>query len=157
MSPAYDPDRYSLLRQKLIVYLERRECWEAEDLADEAITRALARPKEEPEPRQFDAFVFGILKNVHKEWLRRVHRDEEIDHAVKLDHVDRNPRAAECARLCIGRVSAEEREFLEQYYIDGMKARAMATVWGLTDSGIRGRAFQLIRRIEACMAKCLGK
>src|SRR5262245_60623632 len=110
MAPANDAGRSSLLRQKLIHYLERRECWEAEDLADEAIARALARPKEEPEPRNFDGFVFGILKNVYKEWLRRVQRDEEIGHLARQDRGGHDPRTAACAKLCIARLSREDRE-----------------------------------------------
>jgi RNA polymerase sigma factor (sigma-70 family) len=142
------PEHYRRLRTKLVVYFEGRRCWHAEDLADESISRLIAYAATVDFDGNADALAFGIARNVLKEWLRKSNSeigDQELVGTAPYPHSD--AESAALAAHALEMLDPDDRELIEQYYIDGSTAGELALVWGLSPAGIRTRIFRLRTRL----------
>lgn len=139
---------YHSLREKMIRYLERRGCFDPEGVVDEALYRAFVKPGYNGEKfPNIETFAFGVLKKVYYEWLRRTSRDAPLeDRAAASD--SRDPEACEDMQRAMERLPAEDREFLEKFYVEGMAAKELAPLYKLTAEGVRSRAYRLKNKLR---------
>lgn len=149
-------EQYRRLRTKLVVYFEGRRCWHADDLADEAIARLITYASTSEFDGNADALAFGIARNVLKEWYRKNAPQADVENqdrlpASSLPHPDAES-AARAART-LATLPPEDRDLLEEYYIDGATAVEMADRWKLTPAGVRTRIFRLRARLAKFLAR----
>jgi RNA polymerase sigma factor (sigma-70 family) len=139
----------------LAVYFEGRGCRQAEDLADEAIARLVAYARTIDFDGNADALAFGIGKNVLREWLRETAASTATSDPGALGNLPApapDDRSAARAARAVAALEPEDRELLEQYYLDRLTAGQMAAQWGLSAAGVRTRVFRLRNRLLRIVA-----
>lgn len=148
-APFQSVEHYRRLRLKLILYFERRRCACPEDLADECLNRVFLHVKSQGQPTSLDRFTFGFASKVHLEWLRDSSRftsaaEDLPDPQVPRPSAERSRLLAEAS---VAQLEPEDRELMEQYYLDGRTADSLAREWGLSPEGVRSRVFRKRRRL----------
>lgn len=148
-APFESNEEYRQLRLKLILFYERRNCPCPEDLADECMARVFIYVKAHGLPTGLAKLTFGFATNVHFEWLRERSRTASMD--PDLPDVERAGPSAEESRVLaeksVAQLDPEDRELMEQYYLDKRTAESLAAEWGLSPEGIRSRIFRKRRRL----------
>lgn len=148
-APFESVEHYRSLRLKLILYFERRRCVCPEDLADECLNRVFLRIKSQGQPTSLDRFTFGFASKVHLEWLRDSSRFTSAAEDLPAREVSdpSEERSRLLAESSVAQLDPEDRELMEQYYVDGRTAESLATEWGLSPEGVRSRIFRKRRRL----------
>lgn len=174
-----DPDReragarYEEIRRALIKIFASRGCPEAEDLADETLTRVcrkvrLVAPAYVGDPA---SYFYGVARNVHLESLRRSRRRAE-----RLRAVENSPpgggdvagagerdfeREYDCLESCLAELPEAARRLVLEYYADSGAARItrrkqLAERMRVRAGVLRLRAFRLRAALERCVRARLG-
>jgi DNA-directed RNA polymerase specialized sigma24 family protein len=144
-----DDLEYDRLRQRLILFFERRGCLAADIFADECFTRLAASTKSGWQPSGLREYLYGVARNVYLEYMRSAGRLlEELPDNVSGDS---DTPAAETSRLIarevVSRLSSEERDLMEAHYLDKVSWKDLAGGVGLTEGGLRLRAMRLRNRL----------
>src|SRR5262245_16281298 len=171
-----DPDRekagqkYEEIRHALVLIFEWRGCYDAEDLADETITRVLNKV-----PTLVDGYVgdpalyfYAVAKRLVYEVSRRDQVRTQIedletlrDPQVNDDEQDDREPEFECLDKCLAQLTPGDRELILRYYqqdqpkIDYRKE--LARRYGLVPNALRVKVHRIRATLQACMNKCLGK
>src|SRR5215212_3940059 len=127
-----DPDRekagrkYEDIRHSLIVIFEWRGCYDAEDLADETITRVLNKVPDVANGYVGDPalYFYAVAKRLAYEVSRRHQVRTEVENPETLpdpqvnDDDERNNREPEfeCLDQCLAQLSPADRELILLYY-----------------------------------------
>jgi DNA-directed RNA polymerase specialized sigma24 family protein len=134
---------YRRLRERMIFYAEGRGCTDPEGVADEALFRAFVHPGfRGREVGKADAYAFGVVKMVLKEWFRKAQRFaplEGADAGVEYQSSD----DIHDLRTVMQQLAPDDRELLMRYYGHGETAEELAPRFKLTPGGVRNRAFNL--------------
>jgi RNA polymerase sigma factor (sigma-70 family) len=151
MAPFESTAHYQALRRALCMFFERRSPRYAEEQADECVRRLLAHVAAKGMPDDVNKFAMGIAKKLYLEWCRKSARLPEAA-AEEIPQPAPSPRA-DHARLAaasaVRELSAEERELLEAYFIDGKTAIVLSRKAGLSPEGVRSKVFRLRRKVVA--------
>jgi len=175
-----DPDRaragekYEEIRWKLVKFFQWSSSLEAEHLADETFNRIAEKlASEREEIHDVVAFAWGIAKRIKQESLRRSTKTVPLPDLPGADtflqtgsatadteqESVENKNRLKCLRICIRRLSAEERSLLLAYHSPkGRRAeerRQLAQQNGITLLALRVRANRLRFKLEECIKKCL--
>jgi DNA-directed RNA polymerase specialized sigma24 family protein len=160
-----DPNRevagqkYEEIRTRLIKIFASRGCYEPEDLADETINR-VTNKLEEIEATfigERARYFYGVANKVHLEYLRR-------KPAPPLPPVTNTSEEAErrcqCLDQCVGKLTAENRELVFQYYQEEKRAKIehrkqQANHLGIAVNALRIRAHRIRRSLQDCVKECL--
>jgi DNA-directed RNA polymerase specialized sigma24 family protein len=156
-------EKYEEIRAKLIKIAERRQCYFAEELADETINRVSHQVKDIAGSYVGDPALYfcGVLRNVYKEWLKW----KKEEPASLGDIVAPAPQPAEDVERihqyldkCRERLeNPEDRDLILKYYEKERRAKIdhrkqLADGMGITLNNLRMR----IHRINALLQKCIG-
>ena len=158
-----DPDAWEQLYRRsytrLFVYARRRLLTDAaaDDAVAETMLRALARIATFTwQGAGFDAWLYGILRNVVLESLRKPNRTtsevlvpdhEEHDTTTTLDALVERDRHDE-VRAAFAQLSSDDQEILEMRVVAGLSAAGVAEATGSTAGAVRmaqSRALQRLR------------
>jgi DNA-directed RNA polymerase specialized sigma24 family protein len=71
-----DGEAYEKARHRLIIFFASRQCREPESLADKTIDIAILKMAEIPAEAQPIAYLFGIARNVFREYLRDIEKEQ---------------------------------------------------------------------------------
>ena len=160
LAPAHvaNTERYAFLRQRLIKYFSWRRAEEPEELADEAISRIVARLSSEPDIEKPWPYIYGVAQNVFRESLRlRTKRAMEV--VAYQAEPDRD--FIDCARSALAALSADKRRLLEAFYSDETDREALAKSLGLSLAALRTMIHRIKRELregyQRCMEMQLGK
>lgn len=175
------PDRdaagreYERIRTRLVRFLLWRGCYEADDLADEAINRVARRIAEGLEIESEDPYVYfrGVASKVFQEWRRGRRRDQEAHYAAAReterlraseegasetdpDRSRRERNRRDCLQSCLELLPDGDRDLVLRYYQGDGDARlphrrSLAREYGLSMDQLRLRAFRIRRRLERCI------
>ena len=170
-----DPDResagrkYEEIRHSLIVIFTWRGFSDAEDLADETITRVINKvPEITPEYTGDPALYFyAVAKRQVFEVLRRQQRRKELETPEKLrDRVadeepnDREPEY-ECLGKCLSELPAADRELILRYYQQEQPKidyrRDLSSIYGLAPNALRVKVHRIRTILHQCIDRCLEK
>lgn len=162
-----DPDRdvaarkYETIRSGLIRIFIARGFGDAEDLADEVITRVTKRLPEirdsyVDEPARYFG---GVARNLIKEAYRRREVATEIIPAV-LNPTGHRSDEYECLMRCLQFLAREKRELILDYYVyeghDKIENhKTMAQELGISKGALRLRAHHLRSELETCVQQCV--
>lgn len=170
-----DPDResagrkYEEIRHSLIVIFEWRGYCDAEDLADETITRVINKVPEIVEGYTGDPalYFYAVAKRLAFEVVRRSHNKGEIENLEKVPEpaVKDEPRNREaefnCLDKCLNELSPADRELILLYYQQDQPKidyrRELARRYDLAPNALRVKVHRIRTTLHACMNKCLGR
>lgn len=170
-----DPDRekagrkYEEIRHSLVLIFEWRGCYDAEDLADETITRVLSKVPEIVNKYEGDPalYFYGVAKRLAYEVARRQQARVEIEDPEKLraptldDEPNDRERVYECLDKCLAQLSAADRELILLYYQQDQPKisyrRELASRYHLAPNALRVRVHRIRATLHTCMKKCLQK
>lgn len=154
--------RYEDHRASLIRFFRWRGCETPEELADEVMTRASERAKDDEAIRDIGRFLYGIARFVMLESHRRRAAEEQstrIHQVVALRDFDAE-RRLECLDACLAGLPPADRDLIVGYY-DGSRGEKIANrqklARALTVSlaTLRVRAYRIRERLEACLHRCI--
>jgi RNA polymerase sigma factor (sigma-70 family) len=174
-----DPDRdqagqkYEEIRQALIHIFSWRGCYDAEDLADDTITRVINKlpdivPGYEGNPA---LYFYGVAKNVLWEVSRRdlakapqvefeKGTEKGTEPEVEQDTTSLD-RVFECLEACLQKLPAADRELAMRYYQqDHPKVKYRKTLarrLGIEPNNLRVKLYRIRVSLHSCIVKCLAK
>jgi RNA polymerase sigma factor (sigma-70 family) len=161
-----DGEAYEKARQRLIIFFTSRKCRDPESLVDNTIDIAILKLKmgEIPAEVQPIAYLFGIAKNVFREYLR--YKDEwdpidDIPEPPSDSQLEIESKHA-CLDRCLNELPQDDRTILLTYYSQTRRAkiemhRKLAERCKLTPNALRNRVFRLNKRMARCVNSCLEK
>ena len=170
-----DPDResagrkYEEIRHSLILIFEWRGCCDAEDLADETITRVMNKVPEIADAYTGDPalYFYAVAKRLSFEVVRRQQAKSEIENLEKLPEpaVKSEPRHREaeydCLSICLSKLTPADRELILLYYQQEQPKidyrRELAHRYGLAPNALRVKVHRIRATLHACINKCLGQ
>lgn len=166
---------YLDVRRRLVTYFDRKNCLNADELADETLNRVQRRLEEEGgiEVESPAKFCYTIARYVFLEHLRsgraKEVSDEMVDLAASKSSADlfareeetrERERALACLEKCIAELDSERREMVIGYYHGEQRAkienrRRIAAKFGLTMNALSIRTFRIRERLETCVRRCM--
>ena len=164
-----DPDsagaRYLEIHRNLARFFEWRGCPAPEDHADEVISR-VARRLSQGEPISDPAtYAIGVARFLLFEIQKDLEKDRRIAAAqpqVQPSTADAQnlERRAECLRICLEKLSPDNRELILQYYEGekGLKVqnrKRLTEKFRLTVSTLRMRALRIRESLLQCVEDCI--
>jgi DNA-directed RNA polymerase specialized sigma24 family protein len=168
-----DGRSYLAIRKRLLAYFDRKNCLNAEELADETLNR-VARRLEEEGVVEDDAparYCYITARFIFMEHLRETKRADQA-----LDQMQRLPRSHdplineasaekelrhECLERCLGKLDPASRDVITNYYIGRERAkienrRSLAESLGITLNALSIRACRIRAKLELCVRECIG-
>lgn len=168
-----DPDReragakYEDIRHSLINIFSWQGSSNAEDLADETITRVINKVPELAPTFKGDPalYFYGVAKKMHWEILRR---EQSVAETPSFDNIKdtRVPlethnfeQEYECLEHCLHQLPPADRELILFYYqqeqpkIDSRKA--LARKLGLAPNNLRVKVHRIRVGLHDCIEKCI--
>lgn len=159
--------KYEAIRRSLIRILTWRGCFEAEDLADEAVNRVMLKIDELATSYKGDPalYFYGVAKKLLMEYERRQRLraplpDVSIDGAYLEEQLIKAELLYECLSKCIGALKPGEDELVLAYY-EGDKQmkidnrRMMALQVDVAANTLRVRVHRIRATLEKCLNRCL--
>lgn len=160
--PAAAGQKYQFIRESLIRIFVSKGFSDAEDMADEVMDRVASRLAEiratyVGEPARY---FYGVARYLILERRRRRETTTDELPVAPPETNDRHSDEYECLLKCLKFLAPDKRELIVEYYLyqghDKIEHhKAMAHELGITDSALRGRAFQLRSRLEKCISNCV--
>jgi RNA polymerase sigma factor (sigma-70 family) len=149
--------RYEVIRSGLLRIFVSKGLNDAEDLADEAINRVIARLPDiretyDGEPARY---FHGVARNIIRETYRRKELAMEVTAVAQfIDPFISTER--ESLDVCLQILPAEKRDLILDYYLyDGRDKvehhKLMARRLGITEGALRGRVHQIRSGLEQCV------
>lgn len=158
--------KYEEIRHSLILIFQWRGACNAEDLADETITRVINKvPKIVPGYIGDPALYFyAVAKRLAFEVLRKQQNQLELENPEKLPDLvsaDPNNREAEheCLEKCLKHLSPDDRELILLYYQQEKAKieyrRDLARRYNLAPNALRVKVHRIRKVLHTCIFKCL--
>ncbi len=168
-------ERYLEMKERLVLYFDRKNSLAPDQLADETLNR-VARRLEEEGSIISDApahYCYIVARFVFLESLRQRQRQVQLNEGLSAHSsasVASSPEAREeekereqrleCLERCIGNLEGEDRELIVSYYHGEERAkienrRTMATTFGITMNALSIRACRLRNKLQACVRECM--
>ena len=163
--------KYEAIRLRLIKIFTCRGCQDAEELADEAINRVIARIVKIADGYQGDPalYFYGVSQKVFLEYSRKTRgplAHVPIDSiAVSLstpavvlaEDIESEYR---CLEHCLERLPLESRNMVVQYYQQERQAKIdhrkkLADELGIAVNALRIRAHRIRLALQQCVQDCL--
>ena len=160
------PDReraatmYAALRRRLIDLFRWRGLAAADDLADEALERAVRHVAAGDEIRSVTSYVCGVAHRLALEAARREAKVAPLDEDVTQDgdgdrDDDDGDRLASLER-CLDRMPANTRRMVLRYYAVGDRIadrKRLADELGINLNALRIRMHRLRNSLETCLGE----
>jgi DNA-directed RNA polymerase specialized sigma24 family protein len=159
-------EKYEFIRRRLIKIFFCRGCAEAEELADETISRVAARVEEIAEGYHGDPalYFYGVAQKLFLEYSRkpvqmRVAPDSTRNQSVTVALRNIEPEY-QCLERCLERLPREDRELVVRYYqqerLEGMdQCKKQAAELGVAVNALRLRAQRIRLALQRCILECL--
>ena|SRR6185369_4515378 len=168
-----DPDReragrkYEEIRHSLILIFQWRGLSDAEDLADETITRVINKVPEIAAgyKGETDPYFYAVAKRLAFEVSRRQQTKVEIENLERLPDAtiegEGNNREAayECLENCLKKLSPADRDLILLYYQQEQPKidyrRELARQYNLAPNALRVKVHRIRATLQTCVNKCL--
>jgi DNA-directed RNA polymerase specialized sigma24 family protein len=163
---------YLAIRGRLLGYFDRKNCLNADELADETLNRVGRRLAEEDGNIQTETpakYCYIVARFVFMENLRA--RDKEV---AALDNVsrqangmsnedrDRKEKRLECLDRCAAKLESSHRELIFGYYLGEQRVkienrRSLAQTLGISVNALSIRACRIRDKLEGCVKECVSR
>lgn len=160
--------RYEEIRKSLIKIFAWRRCNNAEDLADETITRVaqkvyLLKATFEGDPA---VYFYSVAKRLIREEQRKTKSQVPFieGHEIAVSPADldepQDDRLYECLRSCLQQAGAENHRMILSYYVGERQTKianrkAMAEQLGIPINALRVRMHRIRIALEDCIERCV--
>ena len=166
---------YLELRRRLVFYFDRRNCREADELADETLSRVAQTFQEKGEITNLSPahYCYVTARFVFLEYIRQAERSQaslEDVPASRWESVTATQPGADsesttkemtfgCLERCLGKLSPAERELILEYYQGELqekiqRRKEIARRLGLSANALSIRACRIRDRLESCVRSC---
>jgi RNA polymerase sigma-70 factor (ECF subfamily) len=117
---------------------------DAEDVLGQSVLTGLSKIHQLKKDGAFKTWMFRIIANTHRLWLRSRKRQPQVMDPESLPQ--RGPRddnwaerldRADTVRRLLGRLSSEQRQALVLFELDGMSIREVSSVMGKKETAVR--------------------
>jgi RNA polymerase sigma factor (sigma-70 family) len=162
--------KYEKIRTRLISIFRRRGCFEAEELADETISRVTVKVSHIAgnyvgEPA---LYFYGVADNVHREWLKKQKKVNHLEFVEREDYGathpgGQNPQGEvdfQCLESCLGALSKDQRALIIEYY-QGEKRekierrKELGKQLGISEAALQIRASRIRATLRGCVERCV--
>lgn len=163
------------MRRRLVAFFDRKNCLNADELADETLNRVARRLEEEGkiESEAPAKYCYITARFVFMESLR-----DKDKAGVSLDEVmrresgqlttddteekQRKEKMLDCLEHCTGKLEPENREIIIRYYYGEERVkienrRALAASRNISVNALSIRACRIRDKLESCVGKCAEK
>ena len=165
--------KYLEMRDRLVVYFDRKNCRAPDDLSDETLNRVGRRLEEEGiTTRESPArYCYIVARFVFMESLRDAQKDNTLRQEIRplpsdngfafSEAAEKQERMLNCLEQCTAKLDSSQREIILQYYsgkerLKIERRRALAKSLGITLNALSIRACRIRDKLEACVKLCLG-
>ncbi len=164
-------ERYLEMRRRLVAYFDRRNRPDADELADEALTR-IGRTLEQdghidttPPAR----YCYVVAKFVLLEDFRREKRHTRVEAVWQTErriasagdpqHAVAREQRLDCLDRCLEELQPSQRQLIVDYYAEAQRQRierrrALAQRLGVTMNALAIRAWRIRDTLQACIERC---
>jgi DNA-directed RNA polymerase specialized sigma24 family protein len=154
---------YEFARRRLVLFFAGRKCFDPEALADQTLDCAIRKLAEIPSEAKPLAYLIGIAKNIHRDYLRAAQKAETLRTRVPAMTRQPSPETEHrhtCLETCLAKLVAEERALVLSYYSETKQTKIdlrkqLADQFGLSLNALRNRVFRLNQRLALCVSACL--
>lgn len=158
--------QYELLRLKTLRFFQWKGAVDADELADETLTR-VGRKLGEGAPvgrGEIGPYVRGVARMVFLESLRSEARDRKLrEHAALAHRIETDvvqERRIECLEHGLAALDQEGRDLIISYYSDAGKGKInerkrLAHSLGISMTALRIRAHRVRERLSSSVSRCL--
>ena len=167
--------KYLEMRARLVVYFDRKNCSNPDDLADETLNRIARRLDEEgitvaDTPARY---CYIVARFVFLEYLRGKQKTDAVfidlgkrsqePGPIRIDEAgEQRQKLLSCLERCLEGLDSSQREIIARYYTGEQRQkinnrRALAHDLGISPNALTIRACRIRDRLEACVRECLGQ
>jgi DNA-directed RNA polymerase specialized sigma24 family protein len=164
--------RYLEIRGRLVSFFDRKNCVNADELADETLNRVARRLEEEgklasetPEKFCYITAKFVFMESLRYKEKENVPFDEVIENKlfdkISEDEVIKEKRL-DCLENCTNSLDELNRELIFGYYFGEERIkienrRSLAKKFELSPNALSIRACRIREKLQICMEKCVEK
>jgi DNA-directed RNA polymerase specialized sigma24 family protein len=160
---------YVAIRERLLGYFDRKNCLNADELADETLNRVARRLDEEDGNIETEIpakYCYIVARFVFMEHLRATEKEiaalDDIGrqaNAMSPEDRDRKEKMLECLDLCAARLEASQRELIFGYYSGEQRVKienrhSLAQTLGISVNALSIRACRIRDKLESCVREC---
>ena len=164
-------ERFLEMRRRLVAYFDRKNCLNADELADETLNRIARRLEEEGtiETETPAKYCYIVARFVFMEQLRETEKESSLAAEIErrrantttAEEVEVKQRMMDCLETCSNQLEPDHREIISRYYIGKERIkienrRALARDLGITANALSIRACRIRDKLEACVKECIG-
>lgn len=163
---------YLAIRERLLGYFDRKNCLNADELADDTLNRVARRLDEEGgniETETPAKYCYIVARFVFMEHLRANDKENAaLDNlsrqANPMSHEDRDrkEKLLECLDRCAAKLESSHRELIFGYYVGEQRAKienrhSLARTLGISVNALSIRACRIRERLEVCVKECASR
>lgn len=163
---------YLAIRERLLGYFDRKNCLNADELADETLNRVARRLDEEGgniETETPAKYCYIVARFVFMEHLRANEKEmAALDNAGRQTKVmsnedrDRKEKMLACLDHCAAKLESSQRELIFGYYSGEQRVkienrRSLAQTLGITVNALTIRACRIRDKLESCVKGCVSR
>lgn len=166
--------KYLEMRRRLVAYFDRKNCPDADELADDTLSRVAQKLDEKGAITGLSPshYCYVVAKFVFLEYLRRGDQSRVSLEALPgaAQPQSRPPLVAgsgvanaddrlECLEYCLNKLPASDRELILTYYHGERRAKIeqraqLALRLGITMNALSISACRIRQRLEVCVRRC---
>lgn len=171
-------ERYLEVRRRLIAYFRRKNCVAPDELADESLNRMARKLEEQGAITDVSALhycyivaKFVFLENVRRGKLIQTSADAVLNSGASARSSaepssagteDVKEKMLGCLEHCLGKLPAEDRDLILEYYRGERRAKIerrseLTTRLGITQNALSIRACRIRTKLEACVNLCVSE
>ena len=160
---------YLAIRERLLGYFDRRNCLNADELADETLNRVARRLDEEGgniETETPAKYCYIVARFIFMEYLRANEKEiAALDNVSRQANVmsnedrDRKEKMLECLDLCATKLETSQRDLIFGYYSGEQRVKienrhSLAQTLGISVNALSIRACRIRDKLESCVKEC---
>jgi DNA-directed RNA polymerase specialized sigma24 family protein len=163
------------MRRRLAAFFDRKNCLNADELADETLNRVARRLEEEGkiESETPAKYCYITARFVFMESLRDkekagvpledvLRREDQQIRAEETDEKERKEKMLDCLEHCTEKLETASRRIIIRYYFGEERAkienrRALAASLNISVNALSIRACRIRDKLENCVGKCAEK
>lgn len=156
-------EEYELLRYKLCAYFGNRRCSVPDELADETINRVILKRCEVVIDNKW-AYLYGVARNVYREFLRKQPAHLDIDKVVlPSTQPEEEPGfSRECLDKCLDELPPQKKELVLQYFSRTKTAkinlrRQISQTMEKSQTAVRMEVKRIKDRLKRCVQECMSE
>lgn len=172
-------EKYLEMRRRLVAYFDRKNCRNADELADETLSRVAQKLQEKGEITDLSPahYCYVTAKFVFLEYIRHSKRGQ-----ISLDEIpasglpaleaasasfpgndsENQEQTFNCLDRCLKKLTSSDSELILAYYQGEQqekiqRRRQLSGKLGLSANALSIRACRIRGKVEACVKECCGR